>query len=98
MKQLTGCLPRRVKSQVLSPSMSDDGDGNSPDNIFASLTASDIWTSPLTQFTPNLPCDPQERIHFPTEPVASQASDESSFISLFLCLLILLPTEKNHRK
>lgn len=83
MKQLTGCLPRRVKSQVLSPSMGDDGDGNSPDNIFASLTASDIWTSPLTQFTPNLPCDPQERIHFPTEPVASQASDESSFISRF---------------
>jgi hypothetical protein len=72
-----------AKSQILSPSMGDDGDGKSPDNIFASLTASDIWTSPLTQFTPNLPCDPQERLRFPTEPVASQASDESSFISRF---------------
>ncbi|CAB4031994.1 zinc finger CCHC domain-containing 3-like [Paramuricea clavata] len=73
-----------VQSPVLSPSMGDDGDGgHSPDNIFASLTASDIWTSPLTQFPPNLPCDPQERIHFPTEPAASQASEESSFILRF---------------
>ncbi|CAB4027658.1 Transposon TX1 uncharacterized 149 kDa [Paramuricea clavata] len=88
-----------VKSQVLSPSMCDDGDGGkSPDNIFASLTASDIWNSPLTQFPPNLPCDPQERIHFPTKPAASQASEESSFISLFLRLLILLPTDRNRRK
>lgn len=71
------------------PSLVDPGSENvpvfssnsSPDNFFASLSASDLMDDPLTQYTPNLPCATQDRIKFPSEPEDSQLSDESHFIA-----------------
>ncbi len=47
-------------------------------DFFANLTADDLVDTPLTQFTPNLPCPTQDRITFLSGP--EHVSDEFSLI------------------
>ena len=47
------------------------------------VTDKTILDPPSTQFTPNLPCDTQERQKFPLEPEDTQASEETSVIAQF---------------
>ncbi len=47
------------------------------------VTDKTILDPPSTQFTPNLPCDTQERQKFPSEPEHTQASEETRVIAQF---------------
>jgi hypothetical protein len=61
-----------------------DGDADLPeDNFFATYPGHDLIDDPLTQFPPNLPCATPERIHFYSEPEASQVSEESFVVQQF---------------
>jgi hypothetical protein len=61
-----------------------DGDADLPeDNFFATYPGHNLFDEPLTQYPPNLPCATSERIHFYSEPEASQLSEESFVVRQF---------------
>jgi hypothetical protein len=69
-----------LESEVVS-SVNGEDDLPLTDNFFASFSGFETQDDPLTQYTANLPCPTQDRVHFLSEPEASQVSEESAFIA-----------------